>query len=391
MSAALTRVAVGAPGREPTAPAVSKAIRLISSNPADFAQPSGREEDWRFTPLARLAGLLDPPAPADCGPAATIDVDAPPEVSVERVARTHPRVGLALAPADRLAALAVERSPQPLLVSIPAGAHPETDVTLTVTGRGGTSFDHVVLDVGRQASATVVLDHRGGGLLDANVEISVGDGGELVVVSVQDWDAGAVHTGVHAALVGRDARLRSIVVTLGGDLVRLLPTVAFAGPGGDADLSGVFFTSAGEHHEHRLFVDHEQPHCRSRVTYKGALQGRGAHSVWVGDVLIGPRADGTDTYESNRNLVLTDGARADSVPNLEIQTGEIVGAGHASATGRFDDEQLFYLMSRGIPAATARRLVVRGFFAEVVERIASTPLRERLLAAVDAELDGRSS
>ena len=108
------------------------------------------------------------------------------------------------------------------------------------------------------------------------------------------------------------------------------------------------------------------PHCRSRVTYKGALQGEGAHTVWVGDVLIRAAAEGTDTYELNRNLVLTDGARADSVPNLEIETGEIVGAGHASATGRFDDEQLFYLQARGIPDDEARRLVVRGFFAEVI-------------------------
>ena len=109
--------------------------------------------------------------------------------------------------------------------------------------------------------------------------------------------------------------------------------------------------------------------CRSRVTYKGALQGEGAHTVWVGDVLIRADAEGTDTYELNRNLVLTDGARADSVPNLEIETGEIAGAGHASATGRFDDEQLFYLQARGIPEDEARRLVVRGFFAELVQQI----------------------
>ena len=129
------------------------------------------------------------------------------------------------------------------------------------------------------------------------------------------------------------------------------------------------------------------PNCRSRVTYKGALQGEGAHTVWVGDVVIRAAATGTDTYELNRNLLLTDGARADSVPNLEIETGEVVGAGHASATGRFDEEQLFYLQARGIPADLARRLVVRGFFAEVIEKIAVPELVERLLASVDAELE----
>ena len=104
-------------------------------------------------------------------------------------------------------------------------------------------------------------------------------------------------------------------------------------------------------------------------------------------MLIRKEAEGTDTYELNRNLVLTDGARADSVPNLEIETGEIEGAGHASATGRFDDEQLFYLRSRGVPEAAARRLVVRGFFAEMIAKIGVASIEERLLAAIDDELD----
>ena len=143
----------------------------------------------------------------------------------------------------------------------------------------------------------------------------------------------------------------------------------------------------GQHLEHRLFVDHGQPHCRSNVAYKGALQGAGARTVWIGDVLIRSNAVGTNTYELNRNLVLSDGARADSVPNLEIETGEIVGAGHASATGRFDDEQLFYLQARGIPEDEARRLVVRGFFADVIQQIGVDEVEERLLAAIDAELE----
>lgn len=123
------------------------------------------------------------------------------------------------------------------------------------------------------------------------------------------------------------------------------------------------------------------------MAYKGALQGEGAHAVWIGDVLIEAKAEGTDTYEMNRNLVLTDGARVDSVPNLEIETGEIVGAGHASATGRFDDEQLFYLMARGIPADEASRLVVRGFFAELVQQIGVDDIEERLLVKIDEELE----
>jgi Fe-S cluster assembly protein SufD len=162
--------------------------------------------------------------------------------------------------------------------------------------------------------------------------------------------------------------------------------VRYTAPGGDAELLGLYFADDGQHLEHRLFVDHSVAHCRSRVTYKGALQGAEAHTVWVGDVLIRAAAEGTDTYELNRNLLLTDGARADSVPNLEIETGEIVGAGHASATGRFDDEQLFYLQARGIPEDEARRLVVRGFFADVVRQIGVPELEEQLMAKVEQEL-----
>ena len=164
------------------------------------------------------------------------------------------------------------------------------------------------------------------------------------------------------------------------------PTVSYAAPGGDAELLGLYFAEAGQHLEHRMFVDHDTPHCRSSVLYKGALQGDGAHTVWIGDVLVRANAIGTDTYEVNRNLVLSDGARADSVPNLELETGEIVGAGHASATGRFDDEQLFYLQARGIPEDVARLLVVRGFFADVLSRLGLADLTREVMKQVDERL-----
>jgi Fe-S cluster assembly protein SufD len=167
----------------------------------------------------------------------------------------------------------------------------------------------------------------------------------------------------------------------------MTPDAEFTAEGGDIEMVGLYFADENQHQEHRLFVDHAVPNCKSRVTYKGALQGEGAHTVWVGDVLIRAEAEGTDTYELNRNLVLTDGARADSVPNLEIETGLIEGAGHASATGRFDDEQLFYLQARGITEADARRLVVRGFFAELIQEIGVAEVEERLLASIDSELE----
>jgi Fe-S cluster assembly protein SufD len=197
-----------------------------------------------------------------------------------------------------------------------------------------------------------------------------------------------VHVSHHHAVLGKDARLQHTVVTLGGSVVRLAPSVRYGGPGGDAELLGVYFADSGQHLEHRLFVDHAQPNCRSRVEYKGALQGGKAHTVWIGDVLIRPAATGTDTYERNRNLLLNDGARADSVPNLEILTGEVVGAGHASTSGRLEDEHLFYLMARGIPLAEARRLVIRGFFGELIGKVGVPELRDRIAGSIEAELAG---
>lgn len=362
--------------------------RLTSRDPDVFGVPTGREEDWRFTPLPRLRVLLEPFTPAG---GVEVDVKAADEVTTRRVpgpgsGQPDDLVGSVLTPYDRVSALAMARVEEALVVSVPRDTVAAQPTFLSVRGTGGTDYGHVVVDVAEGAEAVVVVDHVGTATLASNLECRVGDGASLTLVSLQDWNDDAVHVEAQAALVGRDARFRSIVVTLGGDLVRISPTVRFAGPGGDAELLGLFFTDAGQHQEHRLFVDHGQPRCRSRVTYKGALQGDDAHAVWIGDVLIRPTAVGIDTYELNRNLLLTDGARADSVPNLEIETGEVAGAGHASATGRFDDLQLFYLMSRGIPAQEARRLVVRGFFAEIIGQIGIPEIEQRLVGAIEDEL-----
>ena len=216
--------------------------------------------------------------------------------------------------------------------------------------------------------------------------MTVADGAELTLVTVQGWEDEAVHASNHRVKVCGRGVLKHVVVSLGGD-VRICPDLGFSGEGGHIDAYGVYFTDSGQHQEHRPYVAHTEPHCYSRVTYKGALQGEGAHAVWVGDCLIGQAARGTDTYELNRNLVLTEGAKADSVPNLEIENGNIEGAGHASATGRFDDQQLFYLRARGIPETEARRLVVLGFFNEIVAEIGVDEVEERLMAAIEKELE----
>ncbi len=381
-----------------TIPAANKGEVFTSFDVDAFEIPSGRDEAWRFTPMRRLRGLHDGKAVADGK--ATIAVDGAAEgVTVETVGREDPRLGRAGAPADRVAAQAYSGFEEATVVTVGPEAEPAEPVVVTVTGPGAgkTAYGHVQVEAQRHSRAVVIIDQRGAGTYAENVEVLLGDGADLTVVAIQDWADDAVHAGAHHLKVGRDARLTHVAVTLGGDLVRITPTLGYSGPGGSADLWGVYFADDGQHFEQRLLVDHSQPHCRSNVVYKGALQGDpasrkpDAHTVWVGDVLIRVSAEGTDTYELNRNLVLTDGARADSVPNLEIETGEIRRAGHASTTGRFDDEQLFYLRSRGIPEHEARRLVVRGFFHEIIDRIPVEVVRRRLSDAVEAELAAAGS
>ncbi|BBZ75732.1 UPF0051 protein [Mycolicibacterium anyangense] len=380
---------------------LTEAVETVGSNKGEqfssfdvdaFEVPGGRDEIWRFTPLKRLRGLHSGSAPATG--AAQITVGEQPGVTVETVRRGDDRLGQGGVPADRVAAQAFSSFNAATVVTVARGTQVEAPVEIVVTGpgEGATAYGHLQLRAEELAEAVVVIDHRGSGTYADNVEFVLGNAARLTVVWIADWADDVVHVNAQHARLGKDAVLRHVAVSLGGEVVRMAATVRYDGPGGDAELLGLYFADEGQHLESRLLVDHSQPNCTSNVLYKGALQGDpasakpDAHTVWVGDVLIRAEATGTDTFEVNRNLVLTDGARADSVPNLEIETGEIVGAGHASATGRFDDEQLFYLQARGIPEEQARRLVVRGFFGEIIAKIAVPDIRDRLTDAIEREL-----
>ncbi|HNM95994.1 MAG TPA: Fe-S cluster assembly protein SufD [Mycobacterium sp.] len=372
--------------------AINKGEQFSSFDVDAFEVPGGRDEIWRFTPLKRLRGLHDGSAQATGS--AQITVSERAGVIVETVRRGDERLGQGGVPADRVAAQAFSSFNTATVVTVARDTQIPEPIEIVVTGpgAGATAYGHLQIRTGELAEAVVVIDQRGSGTYADNVEFVVGDASRLTVVWVADWADDTVQVCAQHARLGKDAVLRHVAVTLGGDVVRMAATVRFDAPGGDAELLGLYFADDGQHFESRLLVDHAQPNCKSNVLYKGALQGDpdskkpDAHTVWVGDVLIRAEATGTDTFEVNRNLVLTDGARADSVPNLEIETGEIVGAGHASATGRFDDEQLFYLRARGIPEELARRLVVRGFFGEIIAKIAVPSLRDRLTDAIEHEL-----
>ncbi|KWX56486.1 Fe-S cluster assembly protein SufD [Mycobacterium sp. NAZ190054] len=375
-----------------TLTAVNKGELFSSFDVNAFEVPGGRDEIWRFTPLKRLRGLHD--GSATPSGSAGITVSQRPGVTVETVQRGDERLGQAGVPTDRVAAQAFSSFESATIVTVARDTEVAEPVEIVITGpgEGAVAYGHLQIRVEELSRAIVVVDLRGSGVYADNVEIVVGDSAGLGVIWIADWADDTVHVSSHHARLGRDAVLGHVNVTLGGDVVRTTATVRYDAPGGDAKMLGTYFADDGQHFESRLLVDHSQPHCKSDVLYKGALQGDpasgkpDAHTVWVGDVLIRAEATGTDTFEVNRNLVLTDGARADSVPNLEIETGEIVGAGHASATGRFDDEQLFYLRSRGIPEDQARRLVVRGFFNEIIAKIAVPAVRERLTEAIEREL-----
>lgn len=362
-------------------PIQTRSERIRSIVAAEHSEVNRRDEQWRYLDAERLGGL---DSQVLTNVVDGISIVAPAGYSHTIVGAEDHSFGKAGLPEDRPSANAWAAASQALKLSLTGEV--SEPATISIKNPGELKAAHLIIESATHSHGTVVLDHTGNGSYAEVVEVIVGDESNLTVVSIQDWNDDAVHTSAQFARIGRNAKLKHIVISLGGKTVRVTPNAEFTATGGDVELLGMYFADAGQHLEHRSYVDHAVPNCKSRVTYKGALQGENAHTVWVGDVLIRKAAEGTDTYELNRNLLLTDGARADSVPNLEIETGEIEGAGHASASGRFDDEQLFYLQARGIDELDARRLVVRGFLNEVIQQIGIDSIEERLNNAIEAEL-----
>ncbi|UIN32145.1 Fe-S cluster assembly protein SufD [Microbacterium binotii] len=365
-------------------PVQTRSERPRANEVSFFEAPTGREVNWKHTPIDRIRGLLEDVA----GDAGAVAVSVTGPLAAAGLSAGQAPRGEVFTAEDLSAAIAWERSAEALYLSIPAGTELSEPVVVDLRGAGGRAHTHLVIEAQPNARGTVLLRHAGVAQLAENVEIIVRDGAGLTLVTLQEWDDEAVHVAAHQARVDRDASLRHVVVSFGGGVVRVNPNVELAGTGARGELYGLSFADAGQHLESQVYLHHKGAQTVGDVLYKGALQGDTAHSVWIGDVLIGPDAVGTDSYEANRNLVLTDGARADSIPNLEIETGDIRGAGHASATGRFDDEQLFYLQARGIDAEQARRLVVLGFLMEIVQKIGIAELEERLVGAIESELAG---
>ncbi|MGO2141710.1 MAG: Fe-S cluster assembly protein SufD [Leucobacter sp.] len=365
------------------APVQTRSDRLKSVDLADFPAITGREVNWKFTPVAEITALTGGEL---ANSNSALEISDAEGVEVSSVAMNSELVGRAGLPEDQAAANAwgqVGTAQRILLTS-------QERQTVTVKRTALTSEPaaaHTIIEAAPQSDTVVILENSGDANLTETVEIVVGDGATLKVVSIHEWNDDAIHVATHNATVGRDGNLQHIVVSLGGKIVRVNPSIHLDGQGANGEAYGAYFADAGQHLEHQVYIDHNAPHTRSRVAYKGALQGEGARAVWIGDVLIRRVATGTDSYEENRNLTLTEGTRADSIPNLEIETGDIEGAGHASTTGRFDEEHIFYLQSRGISEDEARKLVVRGFLIDVIQRIGNEQIEERLQAAIESELE----
>ena len=367
------------------APIQTRSERPRSTSVSDFPELSKLQEIWRYLPMERLGGLdADVMAEID---QSEVAVDLAAGISASWIESTDSRVGQAGIPEDRIAAAAWTNASQTLLVEVPKELEADRPSYLKVSPAAGAKAAHLVINLGAFSKATIVLDHTGVGNLAEIVEVVLGDSAQLNLISIQQWESGSSHVSSQFFKQGRDSKLKHVTVSLGGDLVRVTPASYLSSPGAEVEMYGVYLADTGNYFEHRPYVDHIAENCVSNVAFKGALQGAGAHTVWVGDVLIRESAEGTETYELNRNLLLVDGARADSVPNLEIETGKIAGAGHASASGRFDDEQLFYLMARGLNETEAKKLVVRGFLNELIQKIEIAEVEQRLIASIDSALE----
>jgi Fe-S cluster assembly protein SufD len=365
----------------------TRSDRFKSNVASEYPEVTGRELEWKLTPVALLRELIDGELDGKAYKYLSTEVEG---AKTDWVPRTDARVGSAGAAEEKSSANAWGVFEHALTVTV-SGEEPVQAIVRRGDFGAAARGAHTIITAEANSTGLVVIQNSGKANLSENVEIVVKDGAHLTVVSLQEWDDDALYLASHFAQVGKDAYLRHIIISLSGKVVRVNPSVHLSGEHAESELYGLYFADAGEHLEQRVYLHHKAQNTRGRVNYKGALQGKGAHTVWVGDVLIGPDAAGTDSYEQNRNLVLSEGTRADSIPNLEIETGDILGAGHASATGRFDDEQLFYLQSRGITEDEARRLVVLGFLTEIIQKIGSAELEERLIAAVIVELTVKES
>ena len=406
----------------PIAPGATGAIRERAFEQFQaLPMPSADTEEWRYTDLSAFALDFVPHVPghgADAPDAATAGLAASMLQHNSSVVMTTSGQDLAaqgvvfcdldvaaekypdlvdahlhsLVPTDRTRFTALHGAFRTggTFLYVPADvavAMPLQTLTYLDTDRAAV-FPHTLLIAERGAEVTFIDRYAspdlGSALSDAITEIVVGDGAHVRYASIQEWGAGVTHLGVHRATVGRDADFRSLSIGFGASLARAETETVLAAPGGFSEMLGVFFADDDQHFDHRSVQDHVAPNCTSDLLYKGALRDE-SRAVYSGWVHVRPGAQKTNAMQTSRNMVLSEHAKADAIPNLEIEAND-VRCGHAASVGPVEEETLFYLQSRGIPREEAERLVVTGFFQEVLDRVTLAEVRQGAELAIQEEL-----
>lgn len=276
-------------------------------------------------------------------------------------------------------------------VFIHVPAEVELDVPISVrmhVTQPGAHLPRILAVIGHHAQVTLYLEHTSedgvSALVDEVAEIVVQDGAKLRLATLQDWSDGIEHLGLQKCEVHRDAHVLALAFTTGGTTVRLRPEFDLVGPGAEVRPLGVYMASDGQWFDLQPYVRHIAPRASSDVLFKGALQGE-SRTVFRGNVFVHRDAVGTATDENNRSLILTEGARADATPFLEIECSDIT-AGHGSATGQIDARHLYYLQSRGIERDTALRMIVTGYFTEILEEADLPGVTDRAIEIIERRI-----
>lgn len=350
---------------------------VISDDPSEHVEFNKQDEFWKYLPKKIIEPL------ADQAPEAGNAVLKAHNAKLTTFLSTTGIAGLRVR--DIVTAKTIASSHHNFVVTVDSDLKPDelVELDLSAIGESNSAFE---INIASHMQTQIVLRDRCQGNTALNLSVNVGKGANVKFVLLTEQSATGIHFGHFSVNVGRDAVLSAGIISLGGSVVRRSFDSRFDDVSGEMILLGATHTTDGQYSEHRTVVDHNIPHCRSFVDFRCAVDGEGSHSVWIGDTIIRYNAIGSDTYETNRNLVLSKGARADSVPNLEIETGEVAGAGHASATGRLDDEQLFYLTSRGLNPEEALKLIVVGFFSNIVSRMGIPSIVEEVISTIESKL-----
>jgi Fe-S cluster assembly protein SufD len=363
--------------------------------------PSQETEEWRYTDLSSfdLDFRVAPPRHALTTSNQPLEGTGVIFCDLDRAAEEHPELiepalhGLVPTDRTKFTALHAAFRAGGTFLYVPRDVRIELPLQSAMSLHDDSTavFPHTVLVAEEGADVTLIDRYVSPDLprafSDAIAEIYVGDGAHVRYASIQEWGSGVTHLGIQRARVGRDAEFRSLAIGFGASLARAEAETVLAGAGGFSEMLGVFFADGTQHFDHRSVQDHEAPHCASDLLYKGALRDA-SRAVYSGWVHVRPGAQKTDAMQTSRNIVLSEHAKADAIPNLEIEAND-VRCGHAASVGPVEEETVFYLESRGIPRAEAERLIVTGFFQEVLDRVALPEVRRNAELAIQEELGMR--